>query len=62
MSVAGPEGPSLVDPPSAAEFIALRVDIFRASHALVNSLEWYGYRPDVIDVVRVAEFLTEEGS
>ncbi|MFE6493393.1 hypothetical protein [Streptomyces sp. NPDC057748] len=36
-----------------------RLDAFRAAHTLVNSLNWNGYNPDVIDVLRVAEFLTE---
>ncbi|MER5501351.1 hypothetical protein ABT096_29680 [Streptomyces sp. NPDC002561] len=36
-----------------------RSDVFRAAHTLVRSLDWGGYTPEVIDVLRVAEFLTE---
>lgn len=36
-----------------------RSDAFHAAHTLARSLDWGGYQPDVIDVLRVAEFLTE---
>ncbi|MFF6928340.1 hypothetical protein [Streptomyces californicus] len=36
-----------------------RSDAFRAAYTLARSLDWGGYQPDVIDVLRVAEFLTE---
>ncbi|MGW2515006.1 hypothetical protein ACWC0A_37690 [Streptomyces scopuliridis] len=45
--------------PTSAEKLMDRADLFRAAHALVNSLEWTGGSVDVIDVLRVAEYLAE---
>ncbi|MFJ9213023.1 hypothetical protein [Streptomyces sp. NPDC102264] len=45
--------------PTATEKIMDRADVFRAAHVLVTSLDWGGSTADVIDVLRVAEFLVD---
>ncbi|MGP3940476.1 hypothetical protein [Streptomyces sp. 6N106] len=43
-------------PKTHAEEIADRVDVFRLANALVRETEWDS-PPDVMDVLRLAEFL-----
>ncbi|WP_326812118.1 hypothetical protein [Streptomyces scopuliridis] len=45
--------------PTPAEKVMDRADLFRAAHVLVTSLDWGDSTADVIDVLRVAEFLAE---
>jgi hypothetical protein len=43
-----------------AAFVADRVDVFKAAHALVRDYDWAAGL-DVVDVIRVAEFLAGDG-
>lgn len=46
--------------PSETEEWADRADCFRIAHTLVDDLAWGEYEPDVMDVLAVARFLSDD--